>query len=157
MAIVTPSDLLAISRENNLERLLRGRLSEKIGEKPFMDILKNLQNASETNTSKPAPSVPKPETPKATAPAFSFETPTPTMSFDEGVSRLRMVLGVLPAHQRRKVLPILVERMAKRLIPEDVEDFKTIGYGLLEEEETKRDALERYLPILLILSMMRSG
>jgi hypothetical protein len=68
-----------------------------------------------------------------------------------------MMLSVLPANQRGKALPILIERMAKRLNPEDVEDFKTIGYGLLEEEETKKDALEKYLPILLILSMMRSG
>jgi len=152
MAIHTPTDLLAVNRESNLERLLRGRLTEKVGEKPFADILKSLQNATETK------SAPKPETPTATAPAVSVGTPTSALNFDEGVSRLRMMLGVLPAHQRRKALPILIERMAKRLNPEDVEDFKTIGYGLLEEEEeTKKDALERYLPILLILSMMRGS
>jgi len=153
MAIHTPIDLTAIGRESNLERLLRGRLTEKIGEKPFANVVKTLENVTETK------SAPKPATPTTTAPAVTAGTPTATdaLNFDEGVSRLRMMLGVLPAHQRRKALPILVERMAKRLNPEDVEDFRTIGYGLLEEEEPRKDALERYLPILLILSMMRSG
>jgi hypothetical protein len=149
-SILTAGDLLNATPMGRLESLLRTSATKKLGEKPFAEITKLLEEKSKANAPKSTPS----PTPTPTA---SVETPTPTISFDEGVSRLRMMLGVLPANQRQKALPVLIERMAKRLNPEDVEDFRTIGYGLLEEEDTKKDALEKYLPILLILSMMRSG
>jgi len=150
-SILTAGDLLNATPMGRLESLLRTSATKKLGEKPFADITKLLEEKSKPKAAAtPAPT-------PAPTPTASVETPTPTMNFDEGISRLRMMLGVLPANQRQKALPILIERMAKRLNPEDVEDFKTIGYGLLEEEEAKKDVLEKYLPVLLILSMMRSG
>ena len=146
-SILTAGDLLNATPMGRLESLLRTSATKKLGEKPFADITKLLEEKSK----------PKAAATPAPTPTTSVVTATPTMNFDEGISRLRMMLGVLPANQRQKALPILIERMAKRLNPEDVEDFKTIGYGLLEEEEAKKDVLEKYLPVLLILSMMRSG
>jgi hypothetical protein len=78
------------------------------------------------------------------------------MSFDEAFSRFRMMVGALPANQRQKLIPMLIERIAKRVKPEDVEDFKTMAYSLSGENDNN-DALGKYLPILLILSMMRGG
>jgi len=149
-SILTAGDLLNATPMGRLESLLRTSATKKLGEKPFAEITKLLEEKSKANAPKSTPS----PTPTPTA---SVETPTPTISFDEGISRLRMMLGVLPTNQRQRALPVLIERMAKRLNPEDVEDFRTIGYGLLGEEDTKKDALEKYMPILLILSMMRSG
>jgi hypothetical protein len=146
-SILTAGDLLNATPMGRLESLLRTSATKKLGEKPFAEITKLLEEKSK----------PKAAATPAPTPTASVETPTPTISFDEGISRLRMMLGVLPTNQRQRALPVLIERMAKRLNPEDVEDFRTIGYGLLGEEDTKKDALEKYMPILLILSMMRSG
>jgi hypothetical protein len=146
-SILTAGDLLNATPMGRLESLLRTSATKKLGEKPFADITKLLEEKSK----------PKAAATPAPTPTASVETPTSTISFDEGISRLRMMLGVLPTNQRQRALPVLIERMAKRLNPEDVEDFRTIGYGLLGEEDTKKDALEKYMPILLILSMMRSG
>jgi len=146
-SILTAGDLLNATPMGRLESLLRTSATKKLGEKPFADITKLLEEKSK----------PKAAATPAPTPTASVETPTSTISFDEAVSRLRMMLGVLPTNQRQRALPVLIERMAKRLNPEDVEDFRTIGYGLLGEEDTKKDALEKYMPILLILSMMRSG
>jgi len=146
-SILTAGDLLNATPMGRLESLLRTSATKKLGEKPFAEITKLLEEKSK----------PKAAATPAPTPTASVETPTSTISFDEAVSRLRMMLGVLPTNQRQRALPVLIERMAKRLNPEDVEDFRTIGYGLLGEEDTKKDALEKYMPILLILSMMRSG
>jgi len=143
-SIITPSDLLNVKPKDKLEALLSERMTKALGERPFADIMKTLERP---RTNSPV------STPMST-PTPSVETP---LSFDEAFSRFRIMVGTLPAHQRQKMLPILVERMAKRVKPEDVEDFKTLAYGLLEENGNKSDVLERYLPILLILSMMRSG
>jgi hypothetical protein len=140
-SIITAGDLSNVTPVSRLEGLLRSSVMKKLSEKPFENIMKTIERRPTANTS-------------TTTPTLSTEPP---LNFDEAFSRFRIMLGILPAHQRQKMLPILVERMAKRVRPEDVEDFKTLAYGMLEENGNKSDVLERYLPILLILSMMRSG
>jgi len=141
--ILTVSDLLKAVPREKLEELIREKKTEEADEKSFLDTIKTLEQRPSTSGSTPMSS-----------PTVFTEEP---LELDQAFSRLRIMWGALPAHQRQKMLPILVERMAKRVRPEDVEDFRSLAYSLMEESETKSDVLERYLPILLILSMMRSS
>jgi len=125
------------------------RKSETPAAKPLFDIT--------TPTAKPTSSAPS-----QTAASAPTSTPTSTpvsggMTFDEAFTRLRMLLGTIPQKSRQAMLPILVERMSRRLSdPADREDFRTLGMSLLDTQQ-ETDALQKYMPILLILSMMRSG
>jgi hypothetical protein len=149
LSIITPADLMNATPYGRLEALLRSSFNKTIGERPFAEIMQSTEkksNAKNSNTKSPQQT-----------PMVFVETTSAGMSFDEAFSRLRMLLGALPSRQREKLLPILVERIAKRVKPEDVEDFKTLGYSLQEERENKDDILKTYLPILLIFSLLRSN
>jgi hypothetical protein len=157
--IITPSDLSAISGNSGLREFLRSNFAKKTLDRPFEDIMKTLQSTSNTTTSKPTASATTSSAKQTTStatPTVAVETPSPAMGFDEAFSRLRMMLGALPESQRQKMLPFLIERISKRVKPEDVEDFKTLAYSL-GEDNSNSNAFEKYLPILLILSMMRGG
>jgi hypothetical protein len=79
------------------------------------------------------------------------------MSFEEAFTRLRMLLATIPEKNRQAMLPLLVERIGKRIAdPTDREDFQTLAMSLQENQQNS-DVLQKYLPIILILSMMRGG
>lgn len=130
------------------------KFAENIVKKPFADIISSIQNTS-TPTAKPASSTP---TTTATSTAVSTPTaPTANMSFEEAFTRLRMLLATIPEKNRQAMLPLLVERIGKRIAdPTDREDFQTLAMSLQENQQNS-DVLQKYLPIILILSMMRGG
>jgi hypothetical protein len=130
------------------------KFAENITKKPFADIISKIQK-SETPTAKPASTVPTPT-------ATSTPTSTPTavgsnMTFDEAFTRLRMIWASIPEKSRQTMLPVLVERLSRRIAdPTDREDFRTLAMSL-QENQQNGDALQKYLPLILILSMMRGG
>jgi hypothetical protein len=128
------------------------KFAENITKKPFADILSNLQK-SQTPTANPATTAPTPTPPATSTPP----TLGSNMTFDEAFTRLRMIWASIPEKSRQTMLPVLVERLSRRIAdPTDREDFRTLATSL-EETQQNNDALQKYLPIILILSMMRGG
>jgi hypothetical protein len=84
-------------------------------------------------------------------------SPFGNMTFDEAFTRLRMIWASIPAKNRQMMLPVLVERLSRRIAdPMEREDFRTIAMSL-EEIQQNDDVIQKYLPIILILSLMRGG
>jgi hypothetical protein len=138
-----------------VEDLIRASLpkfAENIIRKPFEDIISRIQQP-QTPTAKPASSSP---TPTATATSVST-SPFGNMTFDEAFTRLRMIWASIPAKSRQAMLPVLVERLSRRIAdPMEREDFRTIAMSLAEIQQND-DVMQKYLPIILILSLMRGG
>ena len=115
--------------------------------KPLFDI--------STPTAKPTSSAPPPTA--ASAPSVPTPTASGGMTFDEAFTRLRMIWASIPQKNRQAMLPILVERLGRRIAdPADREDFRTLAMSL-QETPQEGDALQKYMPLLIILSLMRSG
>jgi len=148
--IITAEDLLRVRLPKVAGRVISfggTRKSETPAAKPLFDIT--------TPTAKPTSSAPPPTA--ASAPSVPTPTASGGMTFDEAFTRLRMIWASIPQKNRQAMLPILVERLGRRIAdPADREDFRTLAMSL-EEAPQEGDALQRYMPLLLILSMMRSG
>jgi len=136
----------------DLAKVRLPKFAEGVVNKPFADVVGRIQK-SQTPAAKSASAVP-------TSPPTSPPMSTPVsggMTFDEAFTRLRMLLGTIPQKSRQSVLPVLVERMSRRLSdPADREDFRTLGMSLLETQQ-EGDGFQKYMPILLILSLMRNS
>ena len=136
----------------DLAKVRLPKFAEGVVNKPFADIVGKTQK-SQTPAAKSASTAPTP----APTPAPMSTPVSGGLTFDEAFTRLRMLLGTIPQKSRQAMLPILVERMSRRLSdPADREDFRTLGMSLLDTQQ-ESDAFQKYMPILLILSMMRSG
>jgi hypothetical protein len=128
------------------------KFAEAIVKKPFADVFSNLQK-SQTPTAKSTTTAPTPTPPATSTPP----TLGSNMTFDEAFTRLRMIWASIPEKSRQTMLPVLVERLSKRIAdPTDREDFRTLAMSL-QETQQNGDVLQKYLPIILILSMMRGG
>jgi len=145
-------------REPNIglsERAVRrfienNRLIEQIAQGfPSIDLSVAPKGATSPQPTAPVAPAPRPAT-------SSAPTQTTGMSFDEALSRLRMVIATIPSGKRREIIPILISRYKAMVAPEDRNDLEAVAMSYLPNEDDESSAMiKRMLPIMLVLSLLR--